>query len=88
MNSHRGADLPQDRFVALVVARVRELLPAAIATRRGRLVILRRGDEAVTIDEWRVWREGAQRRVMLSIGDQRDASVASIVAESIANALR
>lgn len=41
----------------------------------------------MTIDGWTVWREGAQRRVMLSIGDRRDRFVAANVAMTIAGAL-
>jgi hypothetical protein len=71
----------------LVVAGVRRRLPDVAATRRGRLIVFRRGAEAMTIDRWTVWRDGAQRRVMLSIGDRRDRFVAENVAITIGGAL-
>jgi hypothetical protein len=36
---------------------------------------------------WVVWRESAQRRVMISVGDRREAFVADDAAVTIAGAL-
>ncbi len=82
-----GPDIGFDAFAELVVAGVRQRLPDVTVTRRGRLIAIRRGAESMTIDRWMVWREGAQRRVMLSIGDRRDRFVAMNVAVTIARAL-
>jgi hypothetical protein len=87
-----GRHLTFDEWSKLVVARVRERVPDVVATRRGRrLVTLRRGNDAMVVEDvgttWVVWREGIQRRAMLSIGDRRDAFVADNAAVSIAGAL-
>jgi hypothetical protein len=82
-----GPNLVFDVFAEIVIAAVRARLPDIAATRRGRLIVLRRGMEAMSIDGWTIWREGAQRRVMLSIGDRRDRFVAENAAASIAGAL-
>jgi hypothetical protein len=82
-----GPDLGFDAFAELVVAAVRLRLPDVAVIRRGRLTVIRRGAEAMTIDGWTIWREGAQRRVMLSVGDRRDRFVAENVAVTIAGAL-
>jgi hypothetical protein len=87
-----GRHLTFGEWTELVVAGVRERVPDVVATRRGRrLVTLRRGSDAMMVEDvgtsWVVWREGVQRRAMLSIGDRRDAFVADNAAASIAGAL-
>lgn len=84
-----GPDLPFEVFARRVVDAVRTLLPGANATRRGRAILLRHGSEAVSIDgaTWTIWREGPQRRVMMAIGERRDAFVAENAARTIASAL-
>lgn len=86
-----GPDLDFETWVRRVVARVRAQLVDVVVTRRGGSVIFRRNGEAVTIEaasgSWFVWREGPQRRVMLSIASRRDAFVADNTATTIATAL-
>jgi hypothetical protein len=86
-----GPDLDFETWVRRVVAAVRAQLIDVVVTRRGRAVIFRRRGEAVTIapesGSWFVWREGPQRRVMLSIANRRDAFVADNTATTIATAL-
>ncbi len=78
-----GPDLAHDRFMVLVVNRVRADIPTLVARRRGRRIVLRNGEREVTIDGWVVWTD----RVYLSIGERRDRFVAENVARSIVAAL-
>lgn len=86
-----GPDLDFEQWVHRVVEGVRKRVPTVVATRRGRSVIVRRGSEAVTIESgatsWFVWKEGPQRRVLLSISARRDAFVADTAAVTIAVSL-